>query len=83
MIAYNLRAHLRALPRSGKRAITIIVDVGSVIAALLVTSLLQQDARVIVSEGAGGTIFLALLAAIPVFLAFRLYHNVVRYMGLT
>lgn len=81
MSTSNLRAYLRDLPRSTKRAIVIGVDVASVAAALLVTAQIQPDAATMVSGRHGGIFVLALLAAIPVFLAFRLYHNVVRYMG--
>lgn len=81
MSASNLRAYLRDLPRSIKRAITIGVDVASVVAALLVTIQIQPDAAAMASGRHDGIFVLALLAAIPVFLAFRLYQNVVRYMG--
>ena len=81
MSASNVRAYLRELPRSTKRAITIGVDVASVAAALLVTVQIQPDAAAMVSGGHGGIFALALLSAIPVVLAFRLYQNVVRYMG--
>ena len=81
MIANSLRAHLRALPRSNKRAITISVDLTSVAAALLVTALTLQDASETLLNGRMAIFGLALLAAAPVFLAFGLYQNVIRYMG--
>ncbi len=81
MIANSLRAHLRALPRSAKRVVTISVDVASVAAALLVTMLVLADSVASVPNGRAAIFGLVLLAALPVFLAFGLYQNVIRYMG--
>lgn len=81
MIANSFRVYLRGLSRSAKRALTIVVDVASVVAALFVTMLAQQNAGLGWAEGRGAIFVLALLAALPVFLAFGLYQNVIRYMG--
>ena len=81
MSANSLRVQLRALPRSVKRGITIAIDVSSVAAALLVTVLVQNDASGSLLQGWGDFFVLALLVAVPVFLTFGLYQNVIRYMG--
>lgn len=81
MLANNVRQRIRALPRYTKRAITILVDVASVVLALLVTLSVQRDAGGGGFHGAGVLFALAVLAAVPAFLAIGLYRNVIRYMG--
>ena len=80
MRSNSIRVSLRAFPRSVKRTITILVDVASVALALLVTLLLQRDAGS-PQHGTSLLFVLAVLAAVPVFLAVGLYQNVIRYMG--
>ena len=80
MRSHSIRVSLRAFPRSVKRTITILVDVASVALALLVTLLLQRDAGS-PQHGTSLLFVLAVLAAVPVFLAVGLYQNVIRYMG--
>lgn len=77
----SFRNTLRRLPRNIKRGITITVDVVSVAAALFVTVLVQQDAAGTLPQDWRAYFALALLAAVPIFLVFGLYQNVIRYMG--
>ena len=76
----DLRAGLRSLPRRTKRIIMIGVDLGLLAAAFIATAGLRYGADWSNLAGLAPVLALALLIAVPVFLWFGMYRDVVRYM---
>ena len=70
-----------ALPRSIKRGIVLLVDVGLCIATVWLAFYLRLDEFVSLSGPAWPAAVAAPLIAIPIFIRFGLYRTVFRYIG--
>jgi len=78
----NLHAYLSSLPRPVKRILMLGTDIVIVAFALVIALYAQHGTRWVDVGGLELTLLLALLVAIPAFIASGLYSTFIRYMDL-
>jgi len=74
---------LTTLPRKYKRALLLIFDISAITISIFLSFSIRLGHFYLPSENSNflALIFLALLIAIPIFIAFKLYFQVVRYVS--
>jgi FlaA1/EpsC-like NDP-sugar epimerase len=78
----DLQAHLRALPRSIKRLIMLVLDAVLLPAALITALVVRHGKDWMELDGLNLMLMLAPMVAIPVFLGLGMYRAFIRYLEL-